>query len=342
TALTYTSPDGTNFSWWDLGFNWNEDVAIRLRTSDEVPGEWYWKEGNWTDYALSGMPDFDQKQDEWANPPGSENWTYCGPVALANCLWWFDSKYQWLIDPSSPQPPSVNDDFTLVEAYDAWDDHDTSNAMPFVEDLALYMDTDGERTGDGSKGTNVFEMEAAIAEWLLETGTDTIFYKHTKKAPDFYWIEEEIERCEDVILLLGFWQEYGPEEWFRVGGHYVTCAGVNSERLMLAISDPFYDMAEQGFPGRVRDGILIPHAAGHGSGVHNDAGNVSHDFYQVLYDQLSPGGPWSIPDYPYYDEVIYSTQFANCPPEFHEQQGTYNPEQPVHTEIEYAVAISPI
>jgi hypothetical protein len=303
--------------------------------------EWYFKP-DYPDYAPSGMPDFDQKQDRWDNPPGSGNWTYCGPTALGNCLWWFDSKYQWLINPDSPQPDTVNDDFPLVWAYDpAFDDHDTNNVMPLIDDLAWHMDTDGKRTGDGSVGTNVFEMEAAIAEWFLETETDTIFYKHTKKAPDFYWIEEEIERCEDVILLLGFWQYYG-EYWLRVGGHYVTCAGVNSDSLAIAFSDPFYDMAEMGWPGRVRDGILISHAAGHGSYDHNDAGNISHDFYRVVHDQLSPGGPWSIPAYPRDDAVVQSTQFANCPPEFHNQQGTYNPDLPVRTEIEYAVSISPI
>jgi len=37
TALTYTSPWGTNGSWYDVGYNLNEDVAIRLRTSDVVP-----------------------------------------------------------------------------------------------------------------------------------------------------------------------------------------------------------------------------------------------------------------------------------------------------------------
>jgi hypothetical protein len=301
----------------------------------------YFKPG-YEDYAPSGMPDFDQKQDQWDNPPGSGNWTYCGPVALGNCLWWFDSQYQWLIDPMSPQPPAVNDDFDLVTSYGTHDDHDRPNVKPFIEDLAWYMDTDGLRTDDGSVGTNVFEMEAAIAEWFLETETDTIFYKHTKKAPDFYWIESEIERCEDVILLLGFWQSFGPGEWMRVGGHYVTCAGVNSDELTLAISDPYYDNAETGGPGRILDGILTPHPHGvHGPGVHNDAGNVSHDYYTVLYDSLTPGGPWSIPDYPPEDSIYYVFEFANCPPEFYDLQ-TYYYGYPMHTEIEYAVAISPV
>jgi len=37
TNRTYMSLDGSNGSWFDLGTNWNEDVAIRLRTSGVVP-----------------------------------------------------------------------------------------------------------------------------------------------------------------------------------------------------------------------------------------------------------------------------------------------------------------
>ena len=36
----------------------------------EVSGNWYWKDGGWADYAPSGVPDFDQKQDAWENLPG--------------------------------------------------------------------------------------------------------------------------------------------------------------------------------------------------------------------------------------------------------------------------------
>jgi hypothetical protein len=332
--------DSCDIVWTDL-----EEAPYQVmyrRKPFDLYDPWYFKPG-YHDYAINGMPDFDQKQDSWDNPPGSGNWTYCGPVAIANCFWWFDSKYQWLINPDSPQPPDINDDFSLVTAYGAYDDHDTPNVRPYVEDLAWYMDTDGLRTGDGSQGTNVFEMEAAIAEWLLDTETDTVFYKHTKKAPSFHWIEDEIERCEDVILLLGFWQSYGSQEWYRVGGHYVTCAGVNSDSLEIAFSDPYYDNAETGGSGRVLDGILKTHPHGaHGAGIHNDAGNVSHDYYTVLYDSLTPGGPWSIPDYPPEDSVYYVFQSANCPPEFDDLQTSYYPGYQMHTEIEYAVAISPV
>jgi hypothetical protein len=332
--------DSCDIAWTDL--QQSPHLVMYRRKPFDLDDPWYFKPG-YHDYAINGMPDFDQKQDQWDNPPGSGNWTYCGPTAIANCFWWFDSKYQWLINPGSPQPPTVSDDFDLVTAYGTWDDHDRPNVQPLIEDLAWYMDTDGQRTGVIAQGTNVFKMEAAVAEWQLDTETDTIFYEHTRKAPDFYWIEEEIERCEDVILLLGFWQNFGPQEWVRVGGHYVTCAGVNSDSLAIAFSDPYYDMAELGWPGRVGNGVLTPHPpAPHGPGIHNDAGNISHDFYRVTYDSLSPGGPWSIPYYPPVDSIFVDLQGANCPPEFEDQMGSYTPGYPVHTEIEYAVAISPI
>lgn len=308
----------------------------------EGPRAWYYKP-DYPDYAPSGMPDFDQKQHQWSNPPGSGIWTWCGPVAVANCLWWFDSEYQWLINSASPPPPQISDDFDLViRYYEDHDDHGTANVQPLVEDLAWHMDTDGQRTGGASKGTSVCELGAAVSEWLLNTDTDTLFYVHVERAPDFFWIAEEIARCQDVILLLGFWQYYDLG-WKRVGGHWVTCAGVDSVNLTLALSDPFDDLAELGGPGRIRDGVLISHPHGlHSSDVHNDAGNVSHDYYTVLYDSLTPGWPWSFPNYPYFDDVVFSGSFANCPLDYEGYQGPYMDEMPLDTEIEYAVAISPV
>ena len=92
---------------------------------------WYWKP-SYPNYAPQGMPDFYQQQDRWKKispgpngiidspvsgddvyniaenciAPGPdcylnstaagddvEEWAFCGPVAVANCFWWFDSKY---------------------------------------------------------------------------------------------------------------------------------------------------------------------------------------------------------------------------------------------------------
>ncbi|MFZ5981896.1 MAG: S8 family serine peptidase, partial [Candidatus Zixiibacteriota bacterium] len=44
------------------------------------------------DYAPAGVPDFDQLQrTNWRLPDG--RWTHSGPVALADCFWWFDAKF---------------------------------------------------------------------------------------------------------------------------------------------------------------------------------------------------------------------------------------------------------
>jgi len=334
TGRTYISPDGTNSSWTDLGAYANDDVAIRLRTSGyyEPPEpEWYWKPGNWTDYALSGMPDFDQRQDNWTNPQG--NWTYCGPVAVANSLWWFDSREE----PSPVPPPTINDNYGLVTNFsNPWDDHDAQNVIPLVNTLAWYMDTDGQRTNTSRNGTNVYDMQWGIDKYLIDTGFYGYYYEKTMPMPDFHWIESEIERCEDVVLLLGFWQENPVMgEWYRVGGHYVTCAGVNSNQMQLGISDPCLDNAEAGGPGRVP----VPHPYPHNSSVHNDTQYVSHDIYTVT-PSPSPGGIWGLENYDYGLNVS-DFQFQNCPPEFEYQQGSYMPGLPVSTEIEYAVAVSP-
>jgi hypothetical protein len=57
-----------------------------------APATWQgYVKPSYPDYAPSGMPDFDEKQDLWGPAPGVYTW--CGPVAVANSLWWLDSEY---------------------------------------------------------------------------------------------------------------------------------------------------------------------------------------------------------------------------------------------------------
>jgi len=313
-------------------------VLVLIAVVPMAAGEWYFKP-EYPNYAPSGMPDFDQKQDNWAY--GGTQWSFCGPVAVANCFWWFDSKYA---DPTGT-PGDGADIFPLVQSYGTIDDHDPANvddpATPWptgnelVEQLALCMGTD---TGPYS-GTDVHVMEQCINDWLDATGLDRTFYEHTVKEPEFYYIEDEIKRCQDVILLLGFWEDQGPTGWVRIGGHYVTCAGVDSENRTIAFSDPFIDNAEAGGLGRVP----VPHPPyPHGSTVHNDAKYVSHDYYFVSPESPSPGGIEWIPDYPAGTlDFITNFQFMNVPSEFESMQGEWQ-YGAIHTEIEYAVLISPL
>ncbi|MGD8244836.1 MAG: VWA domain-containing protein, partial [Anaerolineae bacterium] len=306
-----------------------------------------WKSGGWEDYAPNGMPDFDQRQHQWDYPPGSGQYTYCGPLALANCLWWFDSK----LEAQPVTPPAINDTYPLLQSnvYPLiWDDHDPDNLRGFVEDLAWRMDTDALRTGDPNHGpgTYVDDMYDAVVEYLTEKGLADNYQVTMVQQPTFDWVAYEVERCEDVILLMGFWTR-DSGSWERVGGHFVTAAGVDRWGQRIAFSDPVNDRAEEGRPGRVLSGSLIPHGPvpGHGYGVHNDAGNVSHDIYDVENTD-SPGGTWGPVGY-VSSKVVRQFAGQNFPRDFPEE---YRPKlrlqayetASIQTEVEAAIAISPV
>jgi len=340
-----------------------------------LPPPLYWKEA-YPDYAPSGMPDFDQRQVgtyPWQEPwSGNFEWSHCAPVAVANSLWWYDSKFET----NNVPPPAIVDNYPLVTSYNpgVWDDHDPQNVQPLVEHLAYLMDTDGMRTRIQHIGTTVWDMQAGIAQYLSWSGVNPLgdvngdgivnhtdvdivnaaygtspgmenwdmradiypvtlgyppiadniidsndlnlvmanlgltgtFYEQTVQAPDFQFIEKEIERSEDVILMLGFW--YFDGEWIREeypypygSGHCVTAAGVNSTTMQIAISDPIQDNAEAGGPGRVYPPPPHPHPPTPPDTVHNDASYISHDIYNVTWISPPlppcPGGNWTLVNY---------------------------------------------
>jgi hypothetical protein len=288
-------------------------------------------------------------------PPESDiYWTWCAPLAAANSIWWFDSKYE----PNAVPPPTYSDGFSLVKSYNSsvWDDHDPRNVKPFVEHLAYLMDTDGMRTKLCHDGTTVWDMQAGITHYLSWSGVNPLgdvdgdgmvtqndwnlvnaaigstpgtatwtlaadiwpetvtgpytadnivnasdlnlvnqnlgkkgmFYEHTTDVyPSFYYIEEEVEKCQDVVLCLGFY-----ENEIRDGGHFVTVAGVNSTTLELLISNPIRD----DFEAKLTPGESpVDHTYPHDSTIHNNASLVSHDAYKVVYNSV--GGYWSLQGY---------------------------------------------
>jgi len=293
----------------------------------------YYKPG-YPDYAPFGMPDIDEKQMPWWN---GAQWTHCGPVAVANCLFWFDSKYQFLINPVSPPPPAINDNFRLIVGTPMYDDHDAQNVQPFVNQLAAGM-------GTGIAGTDITNMLGYIRTYLISLGLDDSLEAKSWPKPTWEFMRDEVKRSQDVILLLGFWQEDpgSPIGWSRVGGHYVTVAGVDTVvgaiNPQVYISDPYFDMLEGDPP-------VPPHA----SNIHNDLALISgphktnyHDGYQAFAPSPSPGGIVGLPGYPIMANPNYIMQFygQNCPPEFANYQAPWM-QGPIFTEIEYALTICP-
>jgi len=307
------------------------------------PEDWYFKgwPNGYADYALNGVPDFDQRQwgsYNWTNPyPPVNQWSHCGPVAVANSLWWLDSQFE----PEPVSPPTVHDKFGLVQSYNpAWDDHDAQNVVPLVEELAYLMDTDGIRTGTPHCGTSVHAMEAGIDAYLSLKGMDWKFYEHTLAKPDYPMIVAEVLKSQDVTLLLGFWQTADGQNYWRIGGHYVTVAGVDPSNMTLAISDPIVDYAEWTGYGHVAPPPTHPHTPLPPHTVHNDAQYVSHDIYKVG-PSPSPGGIMGFQDYYIIDEL--ANVFGSCqnfPEELLGYEGEYVPGLPIFTEIEYAVIVS--
>lgn len=302
---------------------------------------------DYVEWPFDGMPDFNQKQDAWQN--SANQWTWCCPVATANCLWWFDSKFETIKMKSLPgnpvRPPAISDHYSLVHALGAWDDHDPGNTPLFIQALAA-----ASPVGVPFNGMTARQCSTMIESYLSSAAVNLWGHYSVTivERPDFEYIRDQVIISQDVILLLGFWQQNDTGGWYRIGGHWVTVTGVDTNDVAnpwISFSDPCIDNAEMGWPGTIWDGWITGHVPiPHGSAlIHNDAGNVSHDWYPVGSDSPSPGGNLSANQYGYefdYDDWI-NFQGQNTPERLQDYGGDYDPSRAVHVEIEDLVVVCP-
>lgn len=216
------------------------------------------------DMSPSGVPDFDQKQNQPAWSDGI-NPTHCGPVAVANGLWWFDSR----LDGINIPPPTVSDGYPLVTPYGGWDDHDPQNVEPLVSALATLMNTNNI-----SKGTEIDSLVSGTKQFIAAAGLAGGFTDTLVQWPDYNFISDKLLDSCVVTLLLGFYEQNG---CCRIGGHYVTVAGACTTLTKLCISDPWFDILE-GEP---------PAGAAHGPIDHNDPTFVSGPHGQIQHDDFA-------------------------------------------------------
>ncbi|OYT29733.1 hypothetical protein B6U98_01525 [Thermoplasmatales archaeon ex4572_165] len=150
--------------------------------------EWFFYP-SYENYSPKGMPDFDQKQNNWKDPY-NHGWTFCGAVSVANIFWYIDSSYS-----NSYGCPGDNEDiFPLVLNYNAQgtpipglnkDDHNFNNVNDLtsvwdhekgifgnelIERVAWYVDTNGCRTGNNIWGTPIISMHQGVSKWLDDAG----------------------------------------------------------------------------------------------------------------------------------------------------------------------------
>jgi len=290
-----------------------------------------YKGEGYPDYALNGVPDFDQRQEDWKHPQ-TQQWSHDAATASANALWWYDSKYE----SEFVLPPAINDTFPLIQAYGEWDDHDPRNVAPLIEDLSWRMDTNGQRTGGLHLGTTISDTVAGLESYIASKGLDDKFFIDEQRAPTFEWVTERITICNNVILLVGIWEDQ-QGEWKRIGGRYVTATGVDWENWLLALSDPFRDNVEAGFPGWAK-GLHWPHEVN--TFLHNDAYFRSWDAYWATFADNPGGAIWGLGAFnPTLDEI---QNFAglNFPFDLEPYRGEHKGGEVVSV-IDWAIAIRP-
>ena len=296
----YWQQDGNYYEWYEVWTPPAPGYPIMRITGYTQTTEcefcWYWKPDRPDQNHTAPSGIPDFGQYQFG-PPDSIG--LCGPTAVANCLWWFDAVPSDIKDPGD-----------------------------FIRLLSTYFNTHPD------SGTYVSSIEDGLDSYFEDYGFP--LYEHTYFMPDFLEMEDSLKKSQDIILLIGFWQELEPGQWFRFGGHFVTMSGVCSESAWVALSDPARDAAEYGWPGRVRPVEHPLHIEG--DTVHNDPKYISHDIYQAILESPSPGGLWSLPDYYLIDKIA---QFEGQNFQPGQEYLPYLPGEPVFAEIEFAIMICP-
>lgn len=319
------------------GSVWATPQQNRLRqtiptlTPTPIPS-WIWiggLGGSPADYAPSGMPDFDQKQVDWYDGAAPDVWTHCGPVAVADVLWWLDS----LCEPGSVAPPEVSDGHALVSSFGAWDDHDAQNVVPVVDDLAARL---GTRTSGERAGTDVTSIVPALQAYLVDKGVQDSYTITMTTSPSFEQLSNWVEGGQGVVLLLGFWEWQG-DRWVYLGGHYVAVAGAEPVNRYIAVSDAFRDAWEAGEAVLGRSPVW--HSYPHAADVHNDGQYVSQDAYRVLATE-GPGGEGALENYVPAFAGVPNFTGQNVPQAFEPYLGEYGGSPLITTKMDYALVVA--
>ena len=265
--------------------------SIPTRAPTPIPS-WIWVTAagaNPIDYAPSGLPDLDQQQEDWQATDDPSKWTHCGPVAMADVVWWLDSS----LESSTTPPPAVTSTSFLLSPYGNWDDHDPRNVAPLVNDLAARLDTNGAQSGQSHLGTDISAVVPALQDYLMQQGLRSKYSIRLVRSPSFEQLASWVRQGDSVILYLGLWQYQGAQ-WIYFGGHYAAVAGAEPANRLLAICDPFGDAYEAHLLAQGRRGVA--HEYPHAADVHNDVRYVSQDAYTVGAP-LRPGGGAVLRDY---------------------------------------------
>lgn len=273
-------------------------------TTIESADGWYFLP-SYNNYAPSGLPDFDQRQHiSWKR---GYIWSFCGPVALANILWWFDSKHE----DEQGIPGDGNDDYPLVRNHNVhstplpgpqYDDHNFNNVndattpwdkdpdkCEFIEQLATYCNIYWHKIPFISiSGTDRFQLANGARKWIRDAGLEDEYNVENIAQPSFSLIVERVRQNQGVILHGGYYIPGFPEFITLLSGHFFAVAGIHPDGY-ISISDPYYDIANP------TENYTL----------HNDPQYVSHDTFEISYDPPIPSiAKWWIPSFERHRRVL--------------------------------------
>ncbi|UCE72890.1 MAG: fibronectin type III domain-containing protein [Methanomassiliicoccales archaeon] len=319
----FTYPTGGNF--WSDWTSYDSDCdgffdEPRLIVGGSNQDNWpFMKRDGWTpgwrnktafsNYAPSGMPDFDQRQKAqpyWmtinAGPNGALDSTHLPDDVLIDPMpgahnisiapganHTLDST--WLTDDNREYaycgPTAAANGLWWLDsrfANHSGTPGDGNDDFSLVIDLGagddhlpdnvplLIEDLAGRFKTNETGATNASNMVAGLNQLFIDRNLELNYSAYNESWPLFEEVTSEFEECKVVILFLGFYSDEGQRIW----GHIVTVSGVNVVGPpKIAISDPIKN-------------VVNPIAA---FGDYNDPYNVSHDDYDVVVGSPHPSLP---------------------------------------------------
>jgi hypothetical protein len=283
------------------------------------------------DYAPWGVPDFDQQQADWHAPAQPSNWTHGGPVAVADVLWWLDSRSE----PGHTPPPTVSDGYPLIAPapQGGLDDHDPGRVVSLVNDLASRLDTNGARSQQAHVGTQLPDVVPALRGLLTSARLESRYGITLTRSPTFEQLLAWARQGDGVVIYLGLWEDQGADKWVYLGGHYVALAGIDPLNRLVALSDPLRDAFEQS-ETLGRSPAPHQHVDPHAFDVHNDAQYVSHDAYRAV-ESAGPDQALALEGYTAAESLIGQ----NLAPEFLDQVDLYGGAS-IQAKLDYAVTMT--
>ncbi|MFH1014146.1 MAG: hypothetical protein V1769_06550 [Thermoplasmatota archaeon] len=287
----------------------NNSLILKAISSDTNEpslqmNDWYYLP-SFSNYAPNGLPDFDQRQDEtWRT---SFSWSFCGPTALADILWWFDSKHedengypgdgkdiypivQTFSPPGIPLPGPLMDDHNFNNVNDcttSWSQYSKSGEL--IESLATYVDIYWYKIPFITiSGTDRFQLAWGAKQWIKDAGLEKEYTVENINKPSFSLIVDRLQKNQGIILRLGYYIPDFPRFFPLIFAHYVAVAGIHPDGY-ISVSDPEWDIANP-----CSDPFL-----------HNNPSNISHDTYQVNLTSPYPAvSSWWIPSFERHRRVI--------------------------------------